>query len=110
MNSTIQRSGWAGLRQMLYYKATKVIEVPAAYALQTCASCGFSHAGSSGAQASCKCVACGLVLNADLNAVRSILASGTGAAARRGASPTGTPGNHEEEHWGNCDFSKSAPN
>ena len=60
------------------------------------------RSGNALAQASFKCVACGHAQNAVLNAARSILASTTGASARRGALPSGIPVTREtdtEELW-----------
>ena len=97
LNRAIPHSGWAALNQILDYRAAEGIEVPAAHASQTCS---FIDASSHRWQASFVCVACGFALNAD----RNILASGTGATAWRGASPTGTPETRETDRRGNCNF------
>ncbi len=100
LNRAIPHFGWAALNQILDYRAAERIEVPAAHASQTCSSCGFIDADSRRSQASFVCVACGVALNAD----RNILASGTGATAWRGASPTGTPETRETDRRGDCNF------
>ena len=85
LNRVILRTGWAALGQMLDPEAAEVIEINLSYTSQTCTSCGVIDADShrTQAEASCACVARGHAQNADLNAARNILASGTGAAARR---------------------------
>ena len=84
-NRKIRNAGWRGLRQMLQYKAREVIEVDPAYTSQRCHACGHVDKASR-SDRKYKCVACGHADHADLNAARNILASGIGAAARRGAS------------------------
>ena len=86
----IMDTGWGALQAMITYKAA-VIEVDPAYTSQTCAECGTIDAKSRKTQADFECVACGHADNADLNAARNILASGIGAAARRGAFGLPTP-------------------
>ena len=73
------------MRQMLGYKADAIVEIDPAYTSQTCSTCGVVDADSRRTQASFKCTACGHAQNADLNAARNILASATGATARREA-------------------------
>ena len=73
---------------------------PAAYTSQTCSACGLVDADSRRSQESFKCVACGHAQNADLNAARNILASATGASARRGAFTLVTPMNREMDTEG----------
>ena len=85
LNREIRNTGWGGLRQMLAYKAGQIIEVNPAYTSQTCSACGVIDADSRRSQASFVCVACNHTQNADLNAARNILASATGATARREA-------------------------
>ena len=85
LNREIRNTGWGGLRQMIAYKAGQIIEVNPAYTSQTCSACGVIDADSRRSQASFVCVACNHTQNADLNAARNILASATGATARRGA-------------------------
>ena len=95
LNRVILHTGWAAMQQMLEYKAVELIQVPAAYTSQTCSACGTVDADSRRSQASFQCVACGHAQNADLNAARNILASATGASARRGAFTLVTPANRE---------------
>ena len=94
LNRVVRDTGWHGLRQMLGYKAGRLIAVNPAYTSQTCAECGTVDARSRRTQASFTCVACGHAANADVNAARNILASGTGAAARGGCRVAG-PANRE---------------
>ena len=85
LNREILATGWGALCSMLEYKAKELIAVNPAYTSQTCSACGVADPGSRRSQAEFRCVACGHVQNADINAARNVLASGTGATARRGA-------------------------
>ena len=86
LNREIRNTGRGGLRQMLACKAGQIIEVnPAHNTSQNCSACGVIDADSRRSQASFVCVACNHTQNADLNAARNILASATGATARREA-------------------------
>ena len=85
LNRVILNTGWSAMEQMLSCKAVELVRVPAAFTSQTCSACGVIDADSRCSQESFKCVACGQAQNADLNAARNILASATGASARRGA-------------------------
>ena len=100
LNREILKTSWGALRQMLGYKAGAVVEINPAYTSQTCSACGVVDADSRRTQASFKCTACGHAQNADLNAARNILASGTGATARGGALPSGTPAKREMDTLG----------
>ena len=100
LNREILKTSWGALRQMLGYKAGAVVEINPAYTSQTCSACGVVDADSRRTQASFKCTACGHAQNADLNAARNILASGTGATARGGALPLGTPAKREMDTLG----------
>ncbi len=91
LNRVILNTGWSAMQQMLAYKAVELIQVPAAFTSRTCSACGTVYADSRRSQASFKCMACGHAQNADLNADRNILASATGATARRGAFTLVTP-------------------
>ena len=85
LNREIRMTGWGGLRRKIEYKAGAVIAINPAYTSQTCSACGVVDADARRTQASFKCLAGGHAQNADLNAARNILASGTGATARREA-------------------------
>ena len=91
LNRVILHTGWSAMERMLDCKALEVIRVPAAYISQTCSACGVVVADSRRSQESFECEACGQAQNADLNAARNILASATGASARRGAFTSVTP-------------------
>ena len=95
LNREILATGWGSLCSMLEYKAKKLVAVNPAYTSQTCSACGVADAGSRRSQAEFRCVACGHAQNADINAARNILASGTGATARRGAFTLVTPATRE---------------
>ena len=68
-----------------------VVEIDPAFTSQTCNDCGRVDKASRPSQAEYACVACGHADNADLNAARNIMASGTGASAWRGAYALPTP-------------------
>ncbi len=83
-------------------KSGQVVRVDPAYTSQTCSRCGHVGQANRPSQAVFACQACGWALNADHNAAINILvraglpsvpvpAHGTGAAARGGAIPLGTP-------------------
>ena len=102
LNRVILASGWGQLEQKLAYKAGHVVKVDPAYTSQTCSRCGHAGKANRPSQAVFACQACGFQANADHNAAINILARaglpsvpvparGTGAAARGGAIPLGTP-------------------
>ena len=102
LNRAILASGWGGLERQLAYKAGALLKVNAAYTSQTCSVCGHVHSDNRPSQAVFACGACGHRAQADHNAAVNILARagfpsrarsarGNGAAARRGAIPSGTP-------------------
>ena len=102
LNRAILASGWGQLERKLAYKAGQVVKVDPAYTSQTCSRCGHVGQANRPSQAVFACQACGWALNADHNAAINILvraglpsvpvpARGTGAAARGGAIPLGTP-------------------
>ena len=70
---------------MLEYKAYRVKAVEPAYTSQRCHRCGHMAKENRLTQAKFKCVSCGYVGNADINAAFNILALGTGAAGQGGA-------------------------
>ena len=86
LNREILHTGWG---------AMELIRIPAAFTSQTCSACGGVDANSRRSQADFTCVACGHAQNADLIAARNILASATGATARRGAFTLVTPATRE---------------
>ena len=84
LNRGITESGWGRLRWMLGYKAHRLEKVNPAYTSQTCHRCGHV-AEENRRKERFKCVSCGYVGNADINAAFNILALGTGAAGQGGA-------------------------
>ncbi len=95
LNSSILGTGWGQLDQMLEYKCRRVIKVPAQYTSQRCNACGYTDKDNRKTQSKFKCMSCGHADHADLNAAANILASGIGAAARRGAFSLETPKTRE---------------
>ena len=84
LNRVVLATGWSGLRRKLDCKAGVVVAVNPACTSQTCAECGCVDAANRPTQARFACVACGHRENADVNAARNIMASGTGASGRGG--------------------------
>jgi IS605 OrfB family transposase len=80
---SIYDAGWSDFRQMLSYKAImhggKSVEISEAYTSQTCSGCG-SIGGPKGiaglAIRQWECVACGTILDRDVNAARNIARAG----------------------------------
>ena len=106
--AAILASGWGGLERKLEYKAGALLKVDPAYTSQRCSRCGHVHRDNRPSQAVFACGACGFRANADHNAAINILvraglpcvpvsARGTGASARRGAIPWGTPTTRERD-------------
>ena len=98
LNREILNTGWSQLRAMLDYKAAHVIAVNPAYTSQTCNACGAVDKENRQSQAGFKCVHCGHADNADVNASLNVLASGIGAAGRRGALTLVTPKTRQNSH------------
>ena len=108
LNRSLLASGWGSLARKLAYKAGELLKVAPAYTSQTCSRCGQGHGDNRLSQAVFECGACGFRANADHNAAVNILvraglpcmpvsARGTGASARRGAIPSGTPTTRERD-------------
>jgi transposase len=75
LNRGIVRSGWGLLVRRLEDKAPgRVQKIPAAYTSQTCSGCGHRDPESRESQSRFRCRACGLTVNADVNAARNIAA------------------------------------
>lgn len=78
LNRSILAQGWGELHRQLAYKTgwygSQLAVVPASYTSQTCSTCGVLEPRSRESQARFRCVACGHVENADVNAARVILA------------------------------------
>ncbi len=94
LNREILATGWAGLRQMLAYKAARVVEVDPAFTSQTCPACGTVDAASRNAR-KFQCVACGHADHADVNAARNIRRRGLAQLHGEGRSHLATPTNRE---------------
>ncbi|MBO2451309.1 transposase [Actinomadura barringtoniae] len=96
LNRGILANGWGGLVRRLEDKAPgRIVKINAAYTSQTCHTCGHRAPENRESQAAFRCVACGLRVNADLNAAHNIahLARLTaGSAAGRAVAAPGGPG------------------
>ncbi len=91
LNRSINATGWGQLDGMLQYKCREVLKIPAPYTSLDCNKCGRRDKANRLTQSTFKCISCGHTDNADLNAAATILASGIGAIARRGAFGLPTP-------------------
>jgi putative transposase len=90
LNRGILASGWGRLVVRLEHKAPgRIQKVAAAYTSQACNACGQIARESRESQPRFRCVACGHVAHADINAARNIAAAGQVVAARGGQ---GSPG------------------
>lgn len=80
LNKAILDQGWGNFRLYLEYKQARlggwVIYVNPAYTSQTCSRCGHIHPGNRKSQSEFVCRACGLAINADLNAAINIARAG----------------------------------
>ena len=84
LNREILRSGWGLLVRRLKEKAPgRLEEIEPAYTSQTCSGCGHRDPESRESQSRFRCRACGLIVNADVNAARNI-AAGHAVTARGG--------------------------
>ena len=90
LNREILATGWAVLRQMLVYKAPRIVEVDPAFTSQTCPACGTVDAASRKAR-KFQCVACGHADHADVNAARNIRRRGLAQLHGEGRSHQATP-------------------
>ncbi len=108
LNRSILASGWGSWERKLAYKAGELLKVNPAYTSQRCSRCGHVDKSNRPSQAVFACGACGFRANVDHNAAVNILvraglpcvpvsARGTGASARRGAIPWGTPTTRERD-------------
>ena len=96
LNRGILRSGWGLLVRRLQDKASGRIEkIKPAYTSQTCSGCGHRDPESRESQSRFRCRACGLTVNADVNAARNI-AAGHAVTARGGDGVT-RPVNREPQ-------------
>jgi putative transposase len=91
-NRRFLANGHSDLRRMLTYKCersgARLVLVNPAYTSQTCSQCNHCAPENRKSQAVFLCAACGLNLNADINAARNILAAGLAVIARGGSEIT----------------------
>ncbi len=99
LNRGILAAGWGQLVARLEHKAPgRVVKVDPAYRSQTCNSCGHCARDNRESQAVFRCVACGYLANADVNAARNIKDTAVGrTVAARGGTPLGGPVNREPQ-------------
>jgi putative transposase len=96
LNREIMRSGWGLLVRRLRDKAPgRVEEITPAYTSQTCSGCGHRDPESRESQSRFRCRACGLRVNADVNAARNIAAGH--AVTARGGDRVARPVNREPQ-------------
>ena len=96
LNREILRSGWGVLVRRLQDKAPgRVEKINAAYTSQTCSGCGHRNPESRESQSRFRCRACGLTVNADVNAARNIAAGH--AVTARGGDGVARPVNREPQ-------------
>jgi IS605 OrfB family transposase len=99
-NRKLLANGHADLRRMLAYKCersgARLVLVNPAYTSQTCSQCSHCAPENRKSQAVFLCVACGLNINADINAALNILAAGLAVIARGGSE--NTPANEPRTH------------
>ena len=96
LNREILRSGWGVLVRRLQDKAPgRVEKINAAYTSQTCSGCGHRDPESRESQSRFRCRACGLTVNADVNAARNIAAGH--AVTARGGDGAARPVNREPQ-------------
>ncbi len=92
LNRSISDAGWGQLLQCVAYKAEEagrvVIAVNSRHSSQRCSSCGHTHAGNRRTQAQFRCLACGHVAHADVNAAINILRAGRARQAQACAGST----------------------
>jgi len=94
LNREIMRSGWGLLARRLEDKAPgRVQRVSPAYTSQQCSRCGHVAVGNRKSQAVFACLACAVILHADVNAAKNIAAGH--AVTARGRS--GLPGRTNRE-------------
>ncbi len=96
LNREIMRSGWGLLVRRLQDKAPgRVEKISPAYTSQICSGCGHRDPQSRESQSRFRCRACGLTVNADVNAARNIAAGH--AVTARGGDGIARPANREPQ-------------
>jgi len=96
LNREILRAGWGLLVRRLEEKAPgRVEKIKPQFTSQRCSACGRVDRRSRESQACFRCTACGVTLNADVNAARNI-AAGHAVTARGGCRDAG-PENREPQ-------------
>jgi putative transposase len=96
LNRGILRSGWGLLVRRLEDKASgRVEKINPAYTSQTCSGCGHRDPESRESQSRFRCRACGLQVNADVNAAGNIAAGH--AVTARGGDGAARPVNREPQ-------------
>ncbi|TDD80245.1 transposase [Actinomadura darangshiensis] len=100
LNRRILAAGWGGLVRRLEHKARgRVTKIDPRYTSRTCNACKHVAGQSRESQAVFACVACGVRVNADVNAALNIRDKAAGhAVTARGGPPLGGPVNREPQH------------
>lgn len=98
LNRSILAKGWGrfalALAHQARYIGTLIVALPAAFTSQRCHQCGHTEAGNRENQAGFRCLQCGYMANADINAARNILAAGLAVTGRASPTPVGSV-NHQ---------------
>ena len=85
LNKAILDQGWGAFREMLQYKLVEcggvLVLVDPKHTSQRCSACGHVSSESRRSQSVFQCVACGISLDADVNAALNILAAGQAVLA-----------------------------
>ncbi len=80
LNRSILDAGWSQLLQFMYYKAEEadrtIIAVNPQYTSQKCSQCKYISKQNRTTQNKFKCIQCGYLENADINAANNILEAG----------------------------------
>ena len=88
LNRSILDQGWGEMRRQLQYKQDwsggTLVSVPPRNTSRMCSACRHTHAANRPSQAVFRCQACGVGLNADINAAKNILAAGLAVTGRGG--------------------------
>jgi len=83
LNAAILKAAWGQSIRFLGYKTVRagklVLELPCGFSSQECAVCGHTHPDNRISQAEFRCVSCGHVENADVNAGQVMRARGVAA-------------------------------
>ena len=101
LNKSILDQGWGEFKRQLEYKLDWLggilVKVNPKHTSQRCNVCGHTEKGNRLSQSEFKCLACGHLENADINAAKNILAAGHAVLA---CGETGLPDSMKQEPLG----------